>query len=84
LKERQAGLRAELDTLAARLAGVPDAETVRLFVERIGDALDTRQGRVYGGDESLDNLELLPGTGHRQRHGRRMGTKSAASREGRS
>jgi hypothetical protein len=39
LKEREAGRRAEVDTLAATLADVPDAEPVRLFVERIEDAL---------------------------------------------
>jgi DNA invertase Pin-like site-specific DNA recombinase len=35
LKEREAGLRSELDRLAATLAAVPDAEAVRLFVERL-------------------------------------------------
>jgi site-specific DNA recombinase len=34
LQEREAGLRVELDRLAATLADVPDAETVRLFVEQ--------------------------------------------------
>ena len=34
-----------------------------------------RQWRVYGGDDSLDNLELLHENCHRQKHSRRMGTK---------
>src|SRR5262249_32127400 len=37
LKERESGLRAELDKLAAALADVPDAEAVRVFVERWAD-----------------------------------------------
>ena len=40
-----------------------------------------RQWRVYGGDESLDNLELLHANCHRQKHSRRMGTKVAGFRE---
>lgn len=43
-----------------------------------------RQWRVYGGDDALDNLELLHAHCHRQKHSRRMGTKLAAFREGRS
>jgi RNA-directed DNA polymerase len=34
-----------------------------------------RHWRVYGGDDSLDNLELLHENCHRQKHSRRMGTK---------
>jgi RNA-directed DNA polymerase len=34
-----------------------------------------RHGRVYGGDDSLDNLELLHENCHRQKHRRRMETK---------
>ncbi len=55
----------------------------RLFTEHEAWHVHHRQWRVYGGDESLDNLELLHENCHRQKHSRRMGTRSAASREGR-
>jgi len=42
-----------------------------------------RHWRVYGGDDSLDNLELLHENCHHQIHSRRMETKQAASCEGR-
>ena len=56
----------------------------RLFTEHEAWQVHHRHWRVYGGDESLDNLELLHENCHRQKHRRRMGTKPAASREGRS
>jgi len=55
----------------------------KLFTEQDTWQVHHRHWRVYGGDESLDNLELLHDNCHRQKHSRRMGTKSAASREGR-
>jgi RNA-directed DNA polymerase len=42
-----------------------------------------RHWRVHGGDDSLDNLELLHETCHHQIHSRRMETKQAAFCEGR-
>jgi RNA-directed DNA polymerase len=55
-----------------------------LFTEREPWQVHHRHWRVYGGDDALDNLELLHEHCHRQKHSRRMGTKSAAFREGRS
>jgi RNA-directed DNA polymerase len=46
-----------------------------LFTERDTWQVHHRQWRVYGGDESLDNLELLYANCHRQKHSRRMETK---------
>ena len=54
-----------------------------LFAEEDRWQVHHRHWRVYGGDESLDNLELLHEHCHRQKHSVRMGTKDAASREGR-
>jgi RNA-directed DNA polymerase len=56
----------------------------KLFTEQDAWQVHHRHWRVYGGDESLGNLELLHENGHRQKHSRRMGTEKAASREGRS
>jgi RNA-directed DNA polymerase len=54
--------------------GFTDAETWQVH---------HRHGRVYGGDDSLDNLELLHENCHHQKHNHRMETKQAAFREGR-
>ena len=56
----------------------------RLFTETDRWHVHHRHWRVYGGDEALDNLELLHANCHRQKHRRRMATKDAAFREGRS
>jgi len=55
-----------------------------LFTERDAWQVHHRQWRVHGGDDTWDNLELLHEHCHRQKHRRRMGTKDAAFREGRS
>jgi RNA-directed DNA polymerase len=55
----------------------------RLFTDTDSWQVHHRHWRVYGGDDSLDNLELLHENCHRQKHSRRMGTKRAAFREGR-
>ena len=39
-----------------------------------------RHGRGYGGDDSLDNLELVPEHCHRQKHSDRMGPKRCVPR----
>jgi RNA-directed DNA polymerase len=46
-----------------------------LFTERDTWQVHHRQWRVYGGDDSLDNLELLHENCHHQKHRRRMETK---------
>jgi RNA-directed DNA polymerase len=56
----------------------------RLFLAPEEWHVHHRHWRVYGGDDSLDNLELLHENCHHQKHSRRMGTKQAAFREGRS
>jgi DNA invertase Pin-like site-specific DNA recombinase len=53
LKEREAGLRTELDTLAATLANVPDERGIRLFVERWESEL--------GPPRSVDDHANFPG-----------------------
>jgi RNA-directed DNA polymerase len=50
------------------------------FTERESWQVHHRQWRVYGGDDSLDNLELLHANCHRQKHSRRMGTKRCVPR----
>jgi RNA-directed DNA polymerase len=54
-----------------------------LFMEREAWQVHHRHWRAYGGDDALDNLELLHAHCHHQKHSRRMETKSAAFREGR-
>jgi RNA-directed DNA polymerase len=59
------------------------AQCGRLFTDQEAWQVHDRHWRVYGGDDSWDNLELLHESCHRQKHRRRMGTKAAASRAGR-
>lgn len=61
LKDREAGLRSELDALALQLADVPDAEAIRVFVERIGDrpgdvVLYDEEGNLRAGGNDLATL----------------------------
>jgi RNA-directed DNA polymerase len=85
LRARMAATIAGRETLAA-LYERQEGRCVQcgeLFAEEDRWQVHHRHWRVYGGDESLDNLELLHEHCHRQKHGVRMGTKEAASREGR-
>jgi site-specific DNA recombinase len=65
LKEREAGLRSELDKLAATLAEVPDAETVRLFVEQMEDAIGPiiiihdGEGNTYAGGNDVQSYLMM-------------------------
>jgi RNA-directed DNA polymerase len=52
----------------------------QLFNERESWQVHHRHWRVYGGDETLDNLELLHANCHRQKHSPRMGTKRCVPR----
>ena len=47
----------------------------QLFTDQQTWQVHHRHWRVYGGDDSLDNLELLHANCHRQKHSHRMGTK---------
>jgi DNA invertase Pin-like site-specific DNA recombinase len=61
LKDREAGLRAELDKLAVMLAEVPDAETVRRFVEQVGDAIFVLddEGNTYAGGNDVQSFLMM-------------------------
>ena len=54
-KDREAEYRSQLDKLATTLSDVPDAETVRIFVERIGESifLLDDEGNQYAGGNSV-------------------------------
>lgn len=65
LKDREAGLRANLDKLAAALADVPDEETVRCYVERIEGVfgptivVQDEQGNTYEGGNDVQSYIMM-------------------------
>jgi hypothetical protein len=64
LKDREAGLREELDRLAEALAGMPDEDTLRCYVEQIESSimvLDAEGNERYGGNSVASWLVLNDG-----------------------
>jgi len=68
LKDRENALRRELDTIADALANVPDAETIRCYVQQDGDAIfvyDDNGNHHYEGGNSISSYLAMSREDHR-------------------
>lgn len=64
MKDRESGLRAELDQLTAQLGDMPDAATIRAYVEQLGDVivvLDDAGNTIEGGNDVQSYLNMMQG-----------------------